>query len=60
MFSLFSFSSGLEFWSVNHAPINKIYKLKVYKIMKVLGKISNNLPNDLVGASVCKTIESCW
>ena len=28
--------------------------------MKLLGEISNNWSNDLLGANVYKTLESCW
>ena len=29
----------------------------VFKNLKLLGEISNNLPNDLLGANVYKTLE---
>ena len=49
MFVLSSISSGLEFWSVNHNLIYENYEWKVFKIIKFLGKICNNYPNDLLG-----------
>ena len=53
MFILSSFSSGLEFWSVNNTWIYENSELKVYII-------SNNWPNDLLGKNVYKTLKSCW
>ena len=43
---LSSISSGLEFWSVNHASIYESSELKVSKTMNFLGEISSNWPND--------------
>ena len=65
MFILSSISSGSEFWSVNYIWkfLILIYENsdpKVFKNMKFFGEISNNWPNDLLGANVCKTLESCW
>ena len=53
-------SSDLEFWSVNHTSIYKNSELKVFKNIKLLGKISNNWPNHLLGTDVYKIPESCW
>ena len=50
-------STGLEFWSVNHILI---YENSESQVLKILGQISNNWPNDLLAANVCKTCESCW
>ena len=60
MFILFSISSGLEFWSVNHTSIYGNPELKVFKNIKFLGEISNNWLNDIFGKNVCKTLDSCW
>ena len=59
MFTLSSISRGLEFRSVNHTSIYENSELKVFENMKSMGEISNNLPNDLLGKSVYKTLESC-
>ena len=56
---LSSISSGLEFWSVNQTSIYENSELKVLKIY-IFGEISSNWPNDLLGANVYKTLESCW
>ena len=55
MFILSSISSGLKFWSVNHTSVNENSELRVFKNIKVLGKISSNLPNDLLRTNVYKT-----
>ena len=55
MFILSSISSGLKFWSVNHNSVNENSELRVFKNIKVLGKISSNLPNDLLRTNVYKT-----
>ena len=60
MFTLSSISSGLKFWSVNHALIFKKTELELFKNIKFLDEISNNWPNDLLGTNVYKTFESCW
>ena len=57
MFILYSVSSGLEFWSVNHTSIYESSKLNVLKNIKTLGEISNNWSNDLLGMNACKTLE---
>ena len=49
MFILFSIWSGLEFWSVNNASINKNSESKGFKNLKYLDEKSNNWPNDLLG-----------
>ena len=49
MFILSSVSSGLKIWSVNHTSIYQSSELNVFKYITFLGKISNNLPNDLLG-----------
>ena len=48
-----SISSGLEIWSVN-----QISMYDNSKNIKLLGEISNNLPNDLFGINIYKTLES--
>ena len=55
MFILSSISSGLKFWSVNHTSVNENSELRVFKNIKVLGKISSNLPNDSLRTNVYKT-----
>ena len=60
MFILSSISSGLEFWSVNHILIYENSELKVFKNINILGEISNNWPNDLLGINVYNTLELCW
>ena len=55
MFILSSISSGLNFWSVNHTSVNENSELRVFKNIKVLGKISSNLPNDSLRTNVYKT-----
>ena len=50
MFILSSISSGLEFWSVNHASIYENSESK---------NLFNNWPNDLLGTDTYKTLESC-
>ena len=52
-----SFSSGLQFWPVNHTSIYENSVLKVFKYIKYLGEISNNWPNDLLGTNVYKTLK---
>ena len=63
MFISSSISSGLEFWSVSHNSIYENYELKVFKIIKFLGKICNNHPNDLLGthARLLNHVDNhCW
>ena len=61
MFILSSVTRGLEFWSVNHTSIFGNSELNVFKnIVKPLGKLSNNWPNDLLETNVYKTLESLW
>ena len=58
MFILFSISSGLETWSVNHTSIQENSISKVFKNIKFLGKISNNWPNDLLEKNAYKSLQS--
>ena len=60
MFILFSISSGLEFWLVKHTSIYESSESKVFKNIKLLGKISYNWPKDLLRTNVYKTLEVCW
>ena len=53
MLILSSFSSDLEFWSVNNTWMYENSELKAYII-------SNNWPNNLLGKNVYKTLKSCW
>ena len=59
MFVLFSISSGLGFWSVNHTLMYENCELKVFKNMKSSGEISSNWPNVSFGMNAYKTLESC-
>ena len=59
MFILSSVSNGLEFWSVNHPSIHENSELKFFKSIHILGDISNDRPNDLLGTNVYNTLESC-
>ena len=60
MFILSSISSGLQFWLVNHTSLYTKSESKVFKSIKVLGEISANWSNDLLGTNVYKTLKSCW
>ena len=60
MFILSSISSGLEFCSVNNTSIYKNSELKVFKKLNYFGEVSNNWPNDFLGTSVYKILESSW
>ena len=60
MFILFSISSDLKFWSANHTSVQETLELKVFNSIKLLGRISNNWPNDLYGTNVHKNFESRW
>ena len=42
MFILFSISSGLGFWSVNHSSIYENSESKVFKNITFLDEISDN------------------
>ena len=52
MFISSSVSRSLKFWSVTHTSINENSELNVFKNIKFLGEVSNNLPNDLLGANI--------
>ena len=54
---LFSISSGLEFWSVNHISICENSESNVFKNIKFSSEIRNNWPNDFVGQNVYKILE---
>ena len=60
MFILSSFSGGLELWSVNQTSKYENSESNVFKNIKLLGEISNNWPNNLLGTYVLKTLEFCW
>ena len=60
MLILSSISSVLEFWSIIHTSIYEHSESNVSKNIKILGEVSNNWPNDLLGINVYKTLESCW
>ena len=52
MFILLSISRWLEFWSGNYTSIYENFESNVFKNIKLLGEISNNWPNDLLGTNV--------
>ena len=52
IFTLCSISSGLEFWSVYCTSIYENSELSVFENITLLGEISNNWPNDLLGTNV--------
>ena len=58
MFVLSSFSSGLEFQSVNHTSIYENSELNVFKIIKFLGEISSNWASKLFIRNKC--IQDSW
>ena len=60
MFVLAYISSSLEFWSPKHTSIYKSFEITVFKNIELLGEISYNWPNDLLGTNVYRTFESCW
>ena len=53
-----SISSGLDFCSLNHTSIYENSKSNVLKNIKVLGEISSNRPNNLLGTNTCRSLES--
>ena len=59
MFILSSISASLEFWSVNHTSMYENSELEDFKNINFLGEISSNLPNDLLGTNIYKTLEYC-
>ena len=59
MFILSSISSGLQSWSVNNTSSYENSKLKVFKNIKSVCGISNNLPKDLLETNVYTTLKSC-
>ena len=54
MFILFSISSGLEIWSINHTSIYENSESKDFKNVKFLDEISNNWLNDLLETKVTR------
>ena len=60
MLNLSSISRGSEFWSVNQSSIYENSESTVFKNTKILGKISNNWPNDLLERNVYRTLECRW
>ena len=60
MFISSSIFKGFEFWSVNCTSIYENSESKGFRNNKFLGKITNNLPNYLLGTNMYKTFESCW
>ena len=60
IFILFSISSSLKFWSVNHTSIYENYELKVFKNLIFFGE--NLIIDQMVyqKTNVYKTLESYW
>ena len=54
MFILFSISSGLEIWSINHTSIYENSESKDFKNVRFLDEISNNWLNDLLETKVTR------
>ena len=59
MFILSSISNGLKFWSVNNTSIYEKSEWNILKNIDVFSEIFSNWPNDLLGTTVYKTLESC-
>ena len=57
MFILSSIFTGLDLWSVNHTSIYENSKSKVFLKVTLLGEISKNWLNYLLGINVYKTRE---
>ena len=49
-----------EFWSKNHSSTYGNSECNVFKSIKVLVEIFDNLPNDLLGTNIYKTLQFCW
>ena len=60
MFILSSMTSSLELSSIYHTSMYENSELKVFKNIKLVGEISNNWPNDLLGRNVYNIFQSCW
>ena len=52
MFILFSISSSLEFWSINHISVYENSEISVFKRIRFLEEISSTWPNYLLGGNV--------
>ena len=46
-------SNGWWLWSVNHTPVIDNSKIKVFRKIKSVGKISNDCLNNLFGMDIC-------
>ena len=55
-FLLSSISSGWLFWSVNHTSIPKNSEVNVFKKIKFIGTLSNELLNGLLGTNIYKLL----
>ena len=53
-------SSGVEFWSVDHASIYEHSEFNGFRKTKCFGEISNNWPNDLLGTNVYNNYDFFW
>ena len=58
-FVLSTISSGRLFWSVNDTWLVWNSMLNVFKGIKLVGTISNKLPNGFFRTNVYKNLESC-
>ena len=52
-----SISRGLEVWSVNRPSTYENSEWNAFKSIKFLGGISDNLPSDLLGTNIYKSLE---
>ena len=59
IFILPSIFRGGELLRLSHISIYENSRLKAFKHIKFFDETSYNWPNDLLGKSVCKTLESC-
>ena len=50
--TLFSISSSLKFWSINHTSMYRGSESKVFENKTFLGELSNNYPKDLLGTNI--------
>ena len=60
IFTLFSISSGLLFWSVHHTWMDWNSVLAVFSIAYKCGEIVINEPNCLLSTKVNNNLDACW
>ena len=53
-------SNGWMFWYVSHTSMVRNSEVNIFKAIKLVGIISNKLPNYLFGTNVYKIFKSCW